>query len=309
MPEATQTAKSNDAREASKSRVQTQDTLLASLTPPVAAKEPPEVKEPVKTDAEIKAETEKKEEERKPKKTANERIQELGKRHHEAEAKAEAEKRRADALELQVLAMRAQAKPLESTAKPLRSQFATDDEYIEALSDFKAKQAIAKRELEQAQARAEAEQAEISSQWSRRQAEVMKALPDYAEVIGNSEVSVPNHIHEAIQESEQGPQIAYYLALHPDEAKRIAEMKPVAGVKRIAVLERDLAAIDAEEEAEVPPKKEADPPKEEKPPVQKSKAPPPIDPVKSVPSATGSSTNDYEEYRRRRMAEKRAKNN
>jgi hypothetical protein len=307
MSEATQTAKTADAREASKSRVTTQDTLLASLKPPEAAKEPPEVKEPVKTEAEAKDET-KKPEEPKPKKTAQERIQEVISQHKKAEAEKLAEKRRADELELQLIALRAHAKPMETAAKPLRSQFATDDEYIEALTDHKAREALAKREQEQAQARAEAEQAEVAAKWSKRQTEVMKALPDYAEVLGKSEMVIPEHIHQAILESEQGPQIAYYLALHPDEAKRIGEMKQIAGIKRITALERDLAAIDAEDEAEVPPKKEADPPKEEKPQVQKSKAPPPIDHVKSVPSATGSSTNDYEEYRRRRKAEIRAKN-
>jgi hypothetical protein len=288
MPEATQTATPTDAREASMSRVQTQDTVLASLAPKKAALEPAEGKPD--------AETDKNEGEQKPKKTASERIQELATKRREAEDKAEAAERRAQDLEARMLALQAGAKPMEAGDKPLRSQYATDDDYIEALTDWKTRETLAKRELEQAQARAEAEQAEVAAQWSKRQDKVMKTLPDYADVIGKSEVGIPAHVHQAILESDQGPQIAYFLALHPAEAKAIAQMKPLAAVKRIASLERDLAEIDAEDKKPEPVK--------ETPKPQRSKAPEPIEPVKSTPSSSGASTSDYEEYKRRRQAEK-----
>lgn len=289
MPEANQTATPTDARQASMSRVQTQDTVLASLPPQKAASEPAEDQKPA-------AETEKNEGETKPKGSASDRIRELAVKRREAEAKADAAERKAQDLEAEVQALRAGAKPMEAGDKPLRSKFAGDDEYIEALTDWKAREAIAKRELEQAAARAEAEQAEVAQRWSKRQDQVMKDLPDYTDVIGKSEIEVPAYVHQAILESDQGPQIAYFLALHPEEAKRIAQMKPLAAVKRIATLERDLADIDAEEKAPATAK--------ETPRPQKSKAPEPIEPVKSVPSASGSSGTSYEEYKRRRQAEK-----
>lgn len=284
MSEATQTA-TPDARQASMSRVTTQETILAKLAPPEAAKAPPgtEKTQPEPT----------KEEGEKPKKSAQERIQELAAKRREAEAKAEAAERKAAELEARVLALQASAKPLEATAKPMRSQFATDDEYIEALSDYKAKEAIAERERQQAQARAEAEQAEIAANWSKRQEEAMKRLPDYADVLGKSEVNIPPHIHQALLESDVGPDIAYYLASYPDEAKRISQMKPLAAVKRIAQLERDLMDLEAEPE-----------PEKKAPKVEKSKAPPPIEPVKSAPSSGGSASS-FEEYKRKRQAEKR----
>jgi hypothetical protein len=289
MPEATQTATPTDARQASMSRVQTQDSVLASLTPQKAASEP--------TEAEKAPEEASKKEVEKPKQTASERIQELAAKRKEAEAKADAERRRADELEARLAAMSANAKPLEAQAKPLRSQFATDDDYIEALSDWKAKEAIAEREKQQAQARAEAEAAETAAAWSKRQEAAMKRLTDYADVIGKSEVNVPEVVHQAILESEQGPEIAYFLALHPAEAKRIAQMKPIAAVKRIAALERDLADLDRDD---APTSTEA-----KAPDVQKSKAPPPIEPVRSSASSSSSSTNDFESYKRKREAEKR----
>jgi chromosome segregation ATPase len=271
------------------SRVQTHDTVLANLASQGAASEPTEEKSEVEKDKDGG--------ESKPKKTAQERIQELAAKRKEAEADAEAARREAAELKARLQALSAQATPLEDSGKPLRSQFATDDEYIEALADFKAKQAIAKREQEQAQARAEAEEAELASTWNRRQEQVMKALPDYAEVVAKSEVSVPPHVYRAILESDQGPQLNYYLCLHPEEAKRIAQMPPIRAIKHLTALERDLAAIEQEEEAV-----EVD---KDKPKPQKSKAPPPIDLPKSTPSATPSTTNSYEEYKRRRQAEQR----
>jgi hypothetical protein len=163
---------------------------------------------------------------------------------------------------------------MEAGDKPLRSQFATDDEYIEALTDWKTRRKPRQTGGGSRPKPREAEQAEVAAQWSKRQEKVMKALPDYADVIGKSE-AIPAHVHQAILESDQGPQIAYFLALHPAEAKRIAQMKPLAAIKRIASLERDLADIDAEDAKPEPAK--------ETPKPQRSKAPEPIEPVKSVP--------------------------
>lgn len=287
MPEA-QTAESNDARQASMSRVQTQETVFAKLVSPEAAKVPTEVKTTDETNKDEGVST--------TKKSASERIQELASKRREAEAKADAAEREAADLRAKLQALTAQAKPMEADVRPLRSAFATEDEYIDAVASWGARKEIAKREQAAIEARFEAEQAEIASQWSKRQDKAMKELPDYADVISKSDVSVPNHVHQAILESDYGPQIAYFLALpdNADEVKKLREMKPLAAVKRIATLERELSEIGAEKAEEV----------KETPPPKKSKAPPPIEPVKSAPSSSSGSASNYDEYKRRRQAEK-----
>lgn len=285
MTDAVQTA-ANDAREASKSRVTTQETILAKLAPQKAASEP---------DPEKDGEHDK--EGKSGKKSAQERIRELADKRREAEAKAEEAERRVQELEARLAAQSANAKPLEAGDRPLRSQFATQEEYEDAVGEWKAKQILAKREAEHQQARIEAEQAEIARQWEKRQQVAMKEIADYADVVGASELQVPDVAFQAMLEHDMGPKIGYYLALHPEEAKRLSGMRAIQVVNRINAIGRDLADIekdDSEPEAE-----------KEKPKVQKSKAPPPIEPVKSVPSATGSSSNSYEEYKRRRQAESR----
>jgi len=270
------------AREAAMSRVQTQDTVLASLAAPAS-------EEPGKESKEIKPDDKPNEggEQKPAKKGAQERIVELAHKRQEAEAKAEASEQRARELQTQLDTLKAQAQPMESTAKPARTQFTSDDDYIEALTDWKAQEAIAKRERQQLEARQQAEQSEVAQQWDKRQQEAIAAISDYAEVIGKSDVVVPPYVHQALLESEQGPEIAYYLALHPEEAKRIAAMKPMAAIKRILSLESDLA--DPE-----PAVKISDPPK-------KSKAPEPINPVRGAAASNPGKAESFEEYRRRRQ--------
>lgn len=272
--------KTTDARQASMSRVQTQDTLMASLAPPASVE--PETKPEDKPAAG----------DQKPsKKSAQERIVELVHKSRKAEAKAEDAAKRAEELEARLKALETQAKPIEVSDKPQRSQYASEEDYTEALTDWKAERRIAQREQEQAAARAQAEQAEVAQQWDKRQQKVSESIPDYAEVLAKSEVVIPPYVHQALLESESGPEIAYYLALHPEEAKRLAALKPLAAMKRIVSLEANLAGNDDDA---TPEKKVSETPKQ-------SKAPPPITPVRSTASANPGPAQSYEEYKRRRQ--------
>ena len=275
---------SNDAREASMSRVQTQETVLASLVTPASV-------EAAKASQDLKPDDKPGEGDQKPKKTAQDRIMDLVNKNRDTSAKAVEAEDRAQRLEAELTVLRAQAKPMEATDKPSRSQFVSDDDYIEALTDWKADSAVAKREQQQREAQMMAEQADVASQWDKRQQTAIESIKDYAEVIGASDIHIPTYVHQAMLESEQGPEIAYYLALHPEEAKRIAAMKPLAAIRRITDLERDLAGLDID----AAPKK----PVSESP--KKSRAPEPITPVRGIAAANTGPTTDYAEYRRRRL--------
>src|SRR5574337_839851 len=111
---------SSAAREAAMSRVQTQDTVLASLAAPAS-------KEGEESSKETKPKDNQNEEgdQKAVKKTAQERIVELAHKRKEAEAKAEASELRARELEAQLQALKATAQPMEVAAKPARSQFAS----------------------------------------------------------------------------------------------------------------------------------------------------------------------------------------
>lgn len=274
-----------DAREASMARVQTQETVMASLAPPAsveAAKESQDLKPDDKPNEG---------DQRNGKKTAQDRIVDLVHKNRDTAAKAAESEERAQRYEAELHILRAQAQPMETTNKPMRSQFINDEGYIEALTDWKADAAIAKRESQQREAQVMAEQADVAKGWEKRQQAVITSIPDYAETVGSSDVQIPAHVQQALLESEQGPEIAYYLALHPEEAKRIAAMKPLAAIRRITELERDLVDVD---DTPATKKAVADPPK-------KSRAPEPINPVKGTLGSNPGPTSDFAEYRRRRQ--------
>ena len=275
---------SPDAREASMSRVQTLDSVMASLVTPasVEAEKEPQVSKPDDKPSDG---------EPRHKKTAQDRIVDLVNKNRDTSAKAVEAEDRAQKLEAELTVLKAQAQPMQVSDKPGRSQFYNETDYIEALTDWKADAAVAKREQQQRDAQSRAEQADVASQWDKRQQTAIESIKDYAEVLGGSDIQIPPYLHQVMLESEQGPEIAYYLALHPEEAKRITAMKPLAAIRRITDLERDLSGVD-----DVAPAKKAasDSPK-------KSRAPEPTTRMTGMATTTSGLSTDYETYKRQRQ--------
>lgn len=273
---------SNDAREASKSRVTTLDDLLTKAAPV----------DPPKADPEPKGEdADKAKDEPKPKKGFNERIAEVIAQRKVAEEEAARAKRETEELRAKLESLSVKAEPTEPGDKPQRTKFASDDEYIEALADWKAKQAIAAREKAQAEAQARAEFETIERAWNK-QCEAAKAeLDDFEEAIGAAEVTISDVLVTALKESEYGAKLLYFLAKHPDELRQMNRLRPIAAVKHLAKLEAELMS----------PGETTDKPK----PVERSKAPEPISPVKQTPDTGRRANESFEEYRARRQAERK----
>lgn len=288
MSEATQTAESTPARHAGRVQPQvvTSETIAAMYSPPAPASEE-DSKEPPKEEA--KADPKAAEPRKDGKKNSfQERISELVNKRKEAEAKVEASEREKRELEARIQRLEARPEPIQDTPRPQRSAFGTQEEYEDAIGEWKADQKIAQRERQAAEARAKAEQEALATAWAKRQKQAMAEIEDYSEVIGKSEIALPGHLHQAILESDIGPHLAYYFAKHPDEAKRFAAMTPTTSLRQLGKLEDQLAQVEPDE-----PKKPA---------VEVSKAPPPIKPVKDVAPVT-STPKSFEEYRAKRQAE------
>lgn len=273
-----------DARQASMSRVVTQETLLASMATAQAASEP----------ATEQVEPEQQTEGEKPKgKTPQERIQELANKRREAEAKAEAAERKNQELEARLAALEtARNTPVEASTKPAREAFSSDEDFIEALADWKAEQAVIKREQQQREAQLKAEAEAIDSAFIARVKKASTEIEDFEEVVGAATVNVPDFIVMALKESEHGPLLTYYLAKHQDEARRIAAMRPVQALKQLMQIERDLAEGDSTPPAVSQPK-------------TKPRAPDPINPVRGTTTPNPGPAKDFAEYRARRKAEQR----
>jgi hypothetical protein len=148
--------------------------------------------------------------------------------------------------------------------KPLRDQYESDDQYLEALSDFKIEQRLSQRELQQ-------QQAKLVENYNSRAQEFAKERPDYFEIIDDAaDLIIAPETAFIIQKSEIGPKIALHLAENPDVADKLNRFDATTRLYELGKLEMQLSGIT----------KKAAPAK------RVSNAPAPLNPVKgSAPAA------------------------
>ena len=141
--------------------------------------------------------------------------------------------------------------------EPKLDDFDNFDAYIAAkaeyIADRKINQTLTEREQRAAEERAQAAQRQTADSWNKRVSTAGAEMPDFREVVANSDVPMTPPMAQAIMESDVGPKIAYYLATHPDEAEDIASMSPIATVRALTRIEDKLLAQPVARKSNVPP--------------------------------------------------------
>ena len=134
-----------------------------------------------------------------------------------------------------------------------QDQYSTVEEYAAALASQKAEDLVRQRETSK-------QQAEMREAYADREEDARGKYEDFEQVAYNPSLPITAVMAEAIQASDVGPDVAYYLGSNPKEADRISRLSPILQAKEIGKLEAKLA---------------------NDPPVKKStSAPSPISPVK-----------------------------
>lgn len=170
----------------------------------------------------------------------------------------------------------------EAADKPTPDSFDTYDAYVEALTDWKVEQTLHKQSSAKAQ---QTEEMVKQANWQSKLEAAQSSLPDYATVVGSSEIPVAPHVYEALLDSDRGPELAYHMAQHPEVAAELNKLSPVKAAIMLGRLETALAT-----------------------PVAKptTKAPAPINPIRSAPARqtdlSKASMDDYIEMRRKQGA-------
>lgn len=158
----------------------------------------------------------------------------------------------------------------EAPAKPKPDQFATTEEYVGALARFEAEQIYQERMAKEAAERREAQQRErtqqIATTYQQRVRQATERYPDYEEVAHAPDVYFTNAMAATIQESEKGPDIAYFLAKNPAEFEKIAKLSPFLQAKELGKLEAKFESAP--------------------PPARPSNAPPPLNPIRNASAGT-----------------------
>ena len=231
-------------------------------------------------------------EEKKQNPKLEKRFSELTKQRKEAEAKIKE-------LESQLAAkesFRAPNQEPESNRKPTPDDFKDAFEYAEALADWSAEQALARREKEVKQKEVEAKRETVIKTWQQKLETTIAELPDYEDMVASSTVTVNDTVRDAILESDVGPRILYELASDDEMAEKLSTMTTASALKLIGKLEAKF------EKTEEPVKAE------KKSVAAKSKAPEPIRPLRSTSGVAdvGMDGNDmsYQQWKAARQAGK-----
>lgn len=224
----------------------------------------------------------------------------------EAETKAleaEASKLEAQALrdrlaeaERQLAILNAPSQQKAADPRPERRNFATDEQYADALSDWKVDQRIAAKAREEAEARQAAAHEQVARNWKAQIEAGKDDMPDFEEVVGAAEVIFPQVVLDAIVDA--GPRVAYALAKDPDHARRIAGMRSSAAIAAVVKLGEQFAGDGGKTPASAPT------PASPAVKGETFKAPEPIEHLKGGISAVGKAEDEmtFEEWKAARKA-------
>ena len=210
--------------------------------------------------------------------------------------RAIAAEQRAEALQRQIDELKGTKSDGASTGEPKPEDFKTVGDYTRALVKYEAQEAGKKSRANTETERQQAQANSVLSEFGKRQADFMKATPDYEEVLSDCDVDIPPMTQQYLVESEYGPQLAYHLAKNPDDITRLRKLSPARQIAEMGKLETKF-------------EKSADAPKQVAANGSNgvSKAPAPIQPLeaKSTPVNKDPKDMSFQELRAYRMEQQK----
>jgi hypothetical protein len=180
--------------------------------------------------------------------------------------------------------------------EPKPGDFKTVGEYTRALVKYEAKKAGETGKANAEQSKQQEQANVIVGEFIKRQDDFKAATPDYEDVVGATDLVIPNIAMQYLIESDVGPQLGYYLAKNPDEVTRLQKLSPSRCLAELGKLETKL------EKPAAPKTADAGAPKEV------SKAPAPISPLAGKEASVTKDPKDmsFQELRAFRDQERRA---
>ena len=224
--------------------------------------EPQEQSEPVEAKEEATAT-----EDRKQNPKLEKRFSEITKQREAAREEARKEREAREALEARLKEVESRSAPQEAfkadNGEPQPNQFTDMYEYAKALTDYQVEKRMSEIEIRKQAEQQQNEKKQVIDSFVKRVEAAKASLPDFDEMVGSADVTVSNEVRDAIWESDVGPQILYHLAENPDIAEKLKSMS-------VAAANRFIGKLEAQFEPQT------------KPVVGKSKAPAPINPIRSA---------------------------
>ena len=178
-----------------------------------------------------------------------ERIDRLTKYRRDAEREAESLRREYEDAQKELEQLRSQVSEQQARQAPEKTLADFDYNEAEYAAYLRTEAAESARQAAREEAKRIAEQARQQEQYAAKRAKFdtaadkfAKEQPDFYEVTQDRHLPITQEMAEVIMDSDIGPQVAYYLAKHPDEAYSIARSHPAMQGRQIGMLESTLKA-------------------------------------------------------------------
>jgi hypothetical protein len=129
--------------------------------------------------------------------------------------------------------------------KPVLKDYETYEAFNEDLVKWTVEQREAEREIKKRAADQQTAQRQLDKAHGDRIAAAKEKYSDWDEKIGTLTVPISQELHNAIVESELGPEVVYYVANHPEEGDRISKLSPARQIAEFGKLEARIEAASA----------------------------------------------------------------
>ncbi len=112
--------------------------------------------------------------------------------------------------------------------------FDSVEDYVEALSEHKAQEKVAKRDTAK-------QQSAVLDNYHSKVEDAIEKYDDFEQVAYNQNLPITDVMAQAIQSSDIGPDLIYSLGSNPKEAARISQLPEILQAKEIGRIEASLA--------------------------------------------------------------------
>jgi len=163
--------------------------------------------------------------------------------------------------------------PVEPT-KTLADFDYNEDSYRQYLFDEATTRATRAAEKVVTGYQAQSHDEDVKSKFASREKDFAGSVDDYQKVVYADDLKINQAMSVEIRESDIGPEMAYYLGKHPEEASQLSKQTPREVIRGMAILESTIRAEKA------------------KGPKTVSDAPPPAGKVRGKSAATTPATTD-----------------
>ncbi len=159
-------------------------------------------------------------------------------------------------LENRLAELEAKVKPAEETkTEPQVSREPKLADYGNNLEEFLKARDAWKENSEKQSAELERRKATVDS-YNEKVSKARAEYDDWDEVVAGSKITVPQAAIDAAVDLDNGPDVAYYLATHPEEAEKLMDLSAIRVVHAVGKISDKLAA----ERVAPPPKPKVKPP-------------------------------------------------